>query len=380
MTIAINTRLQQKDQPEGYATYLFELLNALTNSYPQHQFIYIFDRAYDEKLQFAKNVLPVVAGPQTNNSLRLQYWFNFKIPAVLRKHKADVFVSLEGICSMRTKKPQCLLFTDTSFLQSKPVIKKTNHRLLKKYTHAFIEKAESIAMVSNYTASTITNTYPQVNKHAPIIHPCISPIFKPLAWEEKAAVQEQHTQGKAYFLYSGAINQNSNLINLLKAFTLFKKRQKSNMLLVIAGEADAAFTNELKTYKLRQEVLVLEKLQPEELNKITAAAYALVYPVWYADFTITALQALACEVPLIVSHTGALPAIFEDAALYVEPGNINNIADQLMHIFKDEDKLQQLVNSGKSVIKQYQPNLSATALMDTILKAYNAYKETGDLP
>jgi len=103
MTIAVNTRLRGDEQPEGYEDFMFECLNRLTKKYIQHQFLFIFDKPYAESLAFSKNVTPVIAGPDTKNNLRLQYWFNYKVPAVLRRYKADVFISMDGICSMRTK-------------------------------------------------------------------------------------------------------------------------------------------------------------------------------------------------------------------------------------------------------------------------------------
>ena len=128
MIIAVNTRLRKEEQPAGYENYMFALLDHVTKKNPQHQFLYIFDKPVDENLSFAKNVVPIVAGPETKSSLRLQYWFNYKIPAILRRQKADVFVSMEGICSMRTKKPQCLLITDLVFLQDPQSAKKSNTR------------------------------------------------------------------------------------------------------------------------------------------------------------------------------------------------------------------------------------------------------------
>ena len=109
MIIAVNTRLDKKMQPQGYPDFMFTLLHQLTKKNPQHQFIFIFDSAYDETIIFSENVQPIIIGPKTSNSLRLQYWFNYKIPALLRKYKADVFLSMEGICALRTKIPQCLL-------------------------------------------------------------------------------------------------------------------------------------------------------------------------------------------------------------------------------------------------------------------------------
>ncbi|MBK8611352.1 MAG: hypothetical protein IPL84_15790 [Chitinophagaceae bacterium] len=131
MIIAVNTRLNKNEQPEAYEHFLFTLLDALTANYPRHQFIFIFDKPYDQDRLFAKNVLPVIAGPETTTSLRLQYWFNYKIPATLRKHKAEVFLSLEGICSLRTNVPQCLLISDCSFLQPASANRKKQVRFFK---------------------------------------------------------------------------------------------------------------------------------------------------------------------------------------------------------------------------------------------------------
>ena len=124
MIIAVNTRLNKEMQPEGYEYFLFSMLNHLSKKFPKHKFIYIFDRPYYEGVIFPKNVLPIISGPKTGNSLSLQYWFNYKIPVILRKHKADVFLSLDGICSLRAKTPQCLLISDFRFLQSSQSIKK----------------------------------------------------------------------------------------------------------------------------------------------------------------------------------------------------------------------------------------------------------------
>ena len=104
MIIAVNTRLNKETQPEGYETFMFTILNHLTEKFPQHKFIYIFDQHYNDSYVFTKNVTPIIAGPKTNNSLHLQYWLHYKIPALLRKHKVLVtfrllFYSQPGINS-----------------------------------------------------------------------------------------------------------------------------------------------------------------------------------------------------------------------------------------------------------------------------------------
>lgn len=367
MIIAVNTRLNKETQPEGYEIFMFTMLDYLTAKFQQHQFVYIFDEPYHEKSFFGKNVQPVVAGPKTSNSLRLQYWFNYKIPAVLRKHKADVFVSLEGICSLRSKVPQCLLVSDLSFLSSSASIKKTQARFYKKYTAAFLAKAKAIAAISEYIQKTIADQYKIVSENITVVHPAIDEIFKPLDWEAQEIVKEKYAHGKAYFLCS----TNSNLINLLKAFTFFKKRQKSSMLLLIAGNTDENFKKEFKTYKLREEVKLLEDLDKTELAKLTAAAYAVIHPVLYDDIALPALLALQCQVPLVISETGSLPSVFSEAALYVNPESFEDMAQKMMLVFKDEDRAKELVKAGSELVKLYQLDKNADLLLECILKCAN---------
>lgn len=372
MTIAVNCRLKKKEQPEGFPAYLFGLLKALSENFPEHQFLFIFDKNYDHKNTFPVNVLPVIAGPVTSTSLRLQYWFNFKIPSVLRKYKADVFVSLEGICSLRTKKPQCLLVSDLSFLQAEKEGRKSRAGFFKKYTASFLVKSKSIATVSEFSKNTIAGKFEIDPAEISVIEPGIDPVFKPLDWNEQELTREKYTEGKAYFLYSGTVDERSNTINLLKAFSFFKKRQRSNMMLVIAGKTDDVFRNELKTYKLRSAVILLENLANGELARITASAYAMIHPVLYADFAITPLQALACETPLIVSESGALPEIFGESALYSDPNKFEDIAEKMMLLFKNEDKASEMVISGKGLTNRFRWKNSAETLMRAIEKAYNS--------
>jgi glycosyltransferase involved in cell wall biosynthesis len=364
MIIAVNTRLNKEMQPEGYEGFMFTILNHLTKNNPQHRFLFIFDSAYDEETDFTENVQPIVIGPKTGNSLRLQYWFNYKLPAVLRKHKADVFLSMECICSLRTKIPQCLLVSDLSFLQSSQLMKKKQTGFYKKFMPAFLAKAKTIATISAYSKKTIADYYKIAAAGITVVHPCIDDIFKPLDWKEQEIIKEKYTEGKAYFLCSS----NSNLINLLKAFSFFKKRQKSNMLLLIAGDADESFKKELKSYKFRDEVRLLKNLAQEDLAKITAAAYAMVHPVWYDDMALPVLQGMQCGVPVVTSKTEPLPSVFGEAALYFNPENHEDIAQKMMLVFKDEGKVKELVKAGNELMQQ-QPGKNTDLLMQCILKA-----------
>jgi glycosyltransferase involved in cell wall biosynthesis len=143
------------------------------------------------------------------------------------------------------------------------------------------------------------------------------------------------------------------------------------MLLLIAGNADEGSKKALKTYKLRNEIKLLEHLAKEDLAKITAAAYALVYPVLYADLALPALQAMQCAVPVITADEAGLSSICGKAALYANPGDHEDIAEKMMLVFKDENKANELVKAGNELLQQYEPGKTADLLMQCILKCTN---------
>ena len=108
----------------------------------------------------ADNILPVITGPKTKNRLLLQYWLNYKVPAVLRKHKVDVFVSI-GNCSLRTKVPQCLVINELAFLHYPQFFTRSWFRFHKKNTPGFLNKATIITTAAH--PGTTCNSTNEIN-------------------------------------------------------------------------------------------------------------------------------------------------------------------------------------------------------------------------
>lgn len=372
MIIAVNSRFLREAQPDGLGNFITECFSRLAIKYPQHQFIYIFNKPIDNSLNFSKNVTVVTAGPEIKNTLLLQYRLNYKIPALLRKYKAEVFVCMDGMCSLRTKIPQCMLVHDLSFLQYPGLIKKSQVQFLKKFTTRFLAKAKSIITVSQFHRSLIIDQFKTEIGRIDTIYPGINKIFGPVSFEEREVTKEKYAAGKEYFLSIGSTDLSGNLVNLLKAFSFFKKRQKSNMMLLIAGKAGEQFKQELRTFKFRNEVKLLEDLSDEETAKLTAAAYAMVHPVFYDAFATAPLEAMQCKVPLLCSNTGTLTEFFGDAALYFNPDDFKDMAEKMMLVFKDEDMAKELVKAGEIQCRRYHWDKTAGLLWQSILKAIDS--------
>ncbi|NOT92600.1 glycosyltransferase family 4 protein [Ferruginibacter sp.] len=374
MIIAVNASFVNTHSGNN-ADFIFDYFSKLAQQYPQHQFIYIVDKGFDEKYITSKNITPVIAGQQTKSPLLLQYRLNYKIPAILRKYKANVFVSTDGYCLLRTKVPQCVIVNDLSFLQQPQYFTATWLKFYKNNTAKYLAKAETIITTSQFLKQEIITHYKIESKKIEVAYQCAGKYFKPVIWLQKDVAKEHYTDGKEYFLYSGVIDSNNNLITLLKAFSFFKKRQKSNMQLVLASKTtvtDKVFIKDLASFKYRAEVKLCENLQPETLAQITASAYAMVYPLLYQGNGISLIEAMQADVPVITADNTAIPEICGDAALYTNPNDFNDIADKMMLLFKDEDKRNQHIIKGRQQAGLYNADKTAAAIWQAIIKCVDS--------
>ncbi len=374
MTIAVNANFLNTDYPCNDGDFIFEIFSRIAKKYPQHNFIYFFDTGFNEKYITSKNIAPVATGPQIKNTLLLQYRLNYKIPSLLKKHKADIFINAGGYCSLRTKLPQCVIINDLSFLQQPQFYTKRWLGFYKKNTAKFSAKAKAIVTTSEFLKKEIIDKYKITADKIDVAYTAASNNFKPSTWQQKDAVKEKCTDGLEYFLYSGPVNTGSNLITLLKAFSFFKKRQKSNMQLLLVSKTaatDKGFIKSLVSYKYRNEVKLLDNLSEEDIVQITGAAYAMIYPVLYDGCGTSLLQAMQSDIPVITGNHTAMPEICGDAALYINPSNFNDIAEKMMLLFKDEDLRNQLIIKGRQQAAMYNWDKTADKVWEVILKCTN---------
>ncbi|MEO6219201.1 MAG: glycosyltransferase family 1 protein [Ginsengibacter sp.] len=368
MIIAVNTICLLKDDPGESSNFIKEVFLAIAESHREHIFILIFKKPYQEAFAFPENVIPVFTATRANTPLKWYIWFNVKIPLLLKKYKAEVFVS-HTFCSLLTKVPQCFILYDLSFLHLPSLINKRHQLFYKKNTPHFLKKAKTVLTFSEHSKSTIINHYKTHPEKIQVAYIGGNKMYKPVTQEEKENIKEQYANGYEYFIFTGEIYTRTNLLNLLKAFSAFKKRQKSSMRLLIISETgihDKEFVASLRLFRFKRDVNLLTGLPQAEIIKIIASAYAMVYPSHEEYAGSTLINTMRCEVPIITSSAGAMPEICGDAALYADPGNINEIAVQMMLIFKDEKKRKDLIDKGKLQVKNYNWNFTANLVWESI--------------
>lgn len=369
MRIAVNTRLLLKGKLEGMGWFSYETLKRMTHNHPEHDFIFIFDRPYSEEFIFSGNITPVVIGPPARHPVLFYLWFEFQLPKVLEKHVADVFLSPDGYISLKTKIPQLAVIHDISFAhrpQDIPGLKRWYYNF---FFPKFARRAARIATVSHYSKTDIAKTY-QVNpEKIDVVYDGCNEKFKPFPPEEKKLIREKYTGGVPYFLFVGALHPRKNITGLLKAFDAFKTETgHREKLLIVGGEMHKTgeISDAWQKMQFKNDVVFAGRVSQQELYGIFGSALALTFVPFFEGFGIPILEAMSAGVPVICSNTTSMPEVGGDAVLYVEPGNVKQIAAAMGKVASDTDLRSELIKKGFLQKENFSWNKTASLLWKSI--------------
>jgi glycosyltransferase involved in cell wall biosynthesis len=370
MRIAVNTRFLLKGNLEGIGWFTHETLKRIVADHPEHEFIFIFDRPYAQHFIFAKNVTPVVVAPPARHPILWWLWFEISVPRILKKYKADVFLSTDGFASLNTKVPQALVIHDLAIKHNAKYVSKVYAWYINYFTPRFIKKAKAIIGVSTYTLQDIVNTYKTPQQKLHLVYNGAHDVYKPSSYEERIATKAKLTHGVDYFIYAGSLHPRKNIVNLLTAFELFKRNTKSDMKLLLVGRLAWKTQNierALANNKYKQDIVRVQYMEPMDLSKAIGAAYAMTYVSEFEGFGIPILEALKCGVPVITSNTSSMPEVGGKAALYCNPFDAISIADQLMKIFTDENCRNELKQNADAQAAKFDWQKSAEKLFEVVI-------------
>lgn len=371
MRIAVNTRLLLKGKLEGIGWFTYQTLERMVKNHPEHEFIFFFDRPYDPSFVFAKNVTPVVVPPPARHPVLFYLWFDWSIPFMLRKYKADIFLSTDGQMSVYTKVPTCLVMHDIAFEHYPEHLIRSQRYYWRHFSPKFARKAKRIVTVTQFSKQDISKKYHIPAEKIDVVYNGAHDAYHPLSFEEREDAKNKYADGCEYFVFVGALHPRKNVVNLLKAFVAFKKHHRTNMKLVIVGRMAWNF-DELEEMKddmpFKKDVKWAGYMDVQELSKVVGGAYALTYPSLFEGFGIPIVEALQCGVPAIVSNTSSMPEVAGDAALLVDPTDVEDIANKMGIMYKDETLRARLAAAAPAQAAKFNWDIAAEKLWESVMK------------
>ena len=374
MQIVVNTRLLLKDRLEGIGWFSYQTLKRITQNNPDVHFVFLFDRPFDDAFIFSDNITPITLLPQARHPFLYYAWFQFSVKNLLNRMKPDLFLSPDGFLSLGATCKQLPVIHDINFYCHPQHLKWLTGKYYNYYFPKFAAQASRIATVSEYSKKEISDVYHIHPNKIDVVYNGINQFFNAVDEKTKQETKKIFSFGNDYFLFVSSLHPRKNIPNLIKAFALFKKESNSDLKLVLAGPTFwglQEINSLIAENNLTTDIVLTGRVSNEQLALLMASAFALTFIPFYEGFGIPLVEAMASEIPIITGNVSSLPEIAGDAALFVDPNNVNDIKKAMLRIYDDEALRKNLITKGIERRQQFSWDKSAELLWNSVLKTIN---------
>jgi glycosyltransferase involved in cell wall biosynthesis len=296
------------------------------------------------------------------------------VPFLLKKFKADLFLSTDGYLSLRTKVPQVVVMHDINFVHRPKDLPLLTSRYYNYFFPRFARKAQRIATVSEYSKNDLVSSFALPPGKIDVVYNGLRSGFSPLIESEVAKTREEYSSGHPYFLFVGALHPRKNIEGLLMAFDTFKHAHQGPVKLIISGGKmfkTGKIHDVWKQMQYRSEVIFTGRLSSDALSQVMGGALALTFVPFFEGFGIPVLEAMASGVPVICSKTTSLPEVGGDAVLYVNPGDVQEIASAMKKVAEEPNLRAAMIDRGLVQCKKFSWDQTAEKLWNCVQKVLN---------
>ena len=286
-------------------------------------------------------------------SLNTHLWEQISLPRYLKRIGSPLLISFTG-CGPLNYSNQIMTIHDVSHERYPEWFSKNYYRFYHYMMPRIGKKAHAVLTVSEFSKKEIVDTLGINAEKIHVVHSNVPFHNKPS--KEEILSFTRNPEAERYILAVSSMDPRKNFIRLVEAFD--KIKDKSVKLYIIGMSFKAFNTPDLQ--KLIGENVHLPGYIPDEkLQTMYQNALLSVYPSLYEGFGLPPLESMTYGCPVINSDIPALREVSQDAALYVDPYNVEDITEKIEQLLVDEPLRKELQEKGLLQIKKYSWDKSA---------------------
>jgi glycosyltransferase involved in cell wall biosynthesis len=232
-------------------------------------------------------------------------------------------------------------------------------------------RAHLLFAVSASTKSDMVKHLGVTPNRVHVVPNAVFPDFSPQPFEKVDEVKRKYGIEGNYLLFVGQITLRKNVTRIVHSFGEITRKTSLPLRLVIVGKPTYGAEEPLQAMadpKVRDRILHIPFCSRADLVTLYSGARVLLFPTLYEGFGLPVLESMACGTPVVTSNLSSLPEVAGDAALLVDPVEVDEIVDSASSLLSDESLYDDYRNRGLERVKQYTWENSAREA----LKGYQA--------
>lgn len=182
----------------------------------------------------------------------------------------------------------------------------------------------------------------------------------------KNSIQTNIIKNQNYLIYTGNLYPHKNIEIIFKA--LQKLPNLSLKIICARPLFYDRIKKQIDNYQISKQVEFMGYLPDKEFQKIYQQAMALVHPSFLEGFSLTGLEAMSLNCPVISSNSSCLPEIYENSVLYFNPNKSSELIKQIKLLQKSPKIREKLIKLGHQQVSKY-------SWTDTATKTFQFYQK-----
>lgn len=214
-----------------------------------------------------------------------------------------------------------------------------------------------IIVPSNFWRDFLIKKYHLKDSHVVTTYEAVDPTFL----KNIKKVGNLKLEIGNYIVYTGNLYPHKNIIVVLKAL---QKLPDIKLKIICARDFfSEKLAEQINHLKIKNQVEFLGYLDDQQFKEIYQQALALVHPSLMEGFSLTGLEAMALNCPVISSNSSCLPEIYGDSVLYFDPQNPDDLVKKINQLKNNFELRQKLIDLGHQQLKKYSWDKTAEQTM-----------------
>lgn len=346
-------------------------LNSIVSNIPEdisHQ-VEIFGSEID-RYDFNKNKKFSFYGfSMEDGSLAEKLWHIFTLPSFVRKREYDVVLYNVGSnISPFVGNAKGVAVVQEVISKS---IKKVDNIFIKKSLISSLNKATKIIAASQFIRKDLVSLGID-NEKISVIHNGLNhSYFYPHTELEGETVNiSPFSIKRPFFIYASRLSgPEKKHIELIKAFSMFKKKTGLPHRLVLAGSEGSSSKEIHKVIahsEYSSDILLVGHFPHVNLPKLYSCAEACIFPSVAEGVGLPVIEAMATGIPVLCAKAGSLPEIAGECAVYFDPDNIDELSNLMIQITEDTKLRKKIISSGLDWVKRFSWEKTATKTIEVL--------------
>lgn len=340
----------------GLGNYSRTLLSGLKKFAPEHEYSLFTPGIKGSYSKFGQENNFTTILPEGLWKIAPSLWRRFGQKKGIQQAELDIYHGLSHELPDIPGKSSCkyvVTIHDLIYLRFPHLFSSIDRKIYDYKFRQACERADKVIALSQQTSDDLQEFFQTPPEKIEVLYQSFDPQFYDLKNPEDKAFQSYHLE-KPFILYVGSLIERKQGLAILKAYKKSGLNKKMDLVFIGKGRS---YQNKMEEFiyqnKLMENVKIFSNVPFRDLPFFYQAAEFFVWPSLFEGFGIPLVESLSQKTPVITSQGSCFSEAAGPGGIYVRPGDISSLADQMIELSENQKLRTELGGKGFEYIQKF---------------------------